>query len=202
MMLRRIAGLVLAGGTGRRWGGPKAWAPLPGGDTFMVRCVAALRDGGVDQVMVTLPPGADGPRPRQATVVPLPAPDLDMFASLRYGLERLLVDTRWDGVVVVPVDHPLVAPETIARLADCRSAAAAPRYRGKKGHPIWLRQDTAVGIADGSLPGPTLREVLAAVELEIVDVDDPGVTANCNTSNALNAALELLAGRGRGNGSS
>lgn len=168
----------------------------------MARCVATLRDGGVDQVMVTLPPGAAGPCPRQATLVPLPSADLDMFASLRYGLERLLVEPRWDAVVVHPVDHPLVAADTVARLVAVAGAAAAPRYRGKKGHPIMLRQDVAVGIADGSLPGPTLREVLAAVGLEIVDVDDPGVTANCNTANALNAAIELVTAhdrtRGRG----
>jgi len=197
--MRGFAGLVLAGGVGRRWGGPKAWARLPGGDTFMARCVATLRDGGADDVVVTLPPGTDGPMPRHATVVTLPGPDLDMFASLRHGLERLLVVNRWRGVVVHPVDHPLVAAETIGLLAGSGAPAAVPRHHGKKGHPVWLSEPTAVAIADGTLPGPTLREVLAAVDLHILDVDDPGVTANCNTAHALHTALTLRGGS-RGNG--
>ncbi len=189
--MRGFAGLVLAGGVGRRWGGPKAWARLPGGDTFMARCVATLRDGGADEVVVTLPSGTDGPMPRHAAVVTLPEDGLDMFASLRHGLERLLVNPRWRGVVVHPVDHPLVAADTIGLLAASGAPAAVPRHRGKKGHPVWLAEPTVVAIADGTLPGPTLREVLAAVDLRILDVDDPGVTANCNTAHALGSALTL-----------
>jgi hypothetical protein len=52
-----------------------------------------------------------------------------------------------------------------------------------------LVRAVAQQIVAGALPGPTLREVLHAVDTVDVAVDDPGVIANCNTPEALAAAL-------------
>ena len=56
-----IAGLILAGGVGSRFGGPKAWAVLPDGRTFLDACVASLLGAGADPVVATLPPGSKDP---------------------------------------------------------------------------------------------------------------------------------------------
>jgi len=187
-----LAGLILAGGEGSRFGGPKAWALLPDGRTFLEACTASLRSGGAAPVVATLPPGSDDPQIEGLEVVPLPEPDLDMFASLQIGVQQLAGKAEWSQVALLPVDHPLVQPETIAALARSESSAAIPRHRGKHGHPVIIGRATAEMIASGELPGPTLREVLREISAVDVEVNDPGAVANCNTPGALARALAVL----------
>jgi hypothetical protein len=47
-------------------------------------------------------------------------------------------------------------------------------------------------IAEGLLDGPTLRDVLRAVDAVDIEVDDRGVVANCNTPEALQEAIRWL----------
>ncbi len=188
-MATRAAGVILAGGAGTRFGGPKAFARLPDGRTFLAACADALVAGGAAPVVATLPPGAETPAPDGVIAVPLPDAGLPMFESLACGLARLLPDSSWERVVVLPVDHPLVRPATVRALAVAVGEAAIPAYRGKHGHPVALARAVAERVASGELGGPTLREVLRAVATVEVAVDDPGVTANCNTPEALAAAL-------------
>ena len=189
-MATSVAGLILAGGAGTRFGGPKAFALLPDGRSFLVACADTLAAAGLSPVLATVP-AATVPAGDQAFgAVPLPAPGLPMFESLRFGLGRLLGDAHWERVVVLPVDHPLVRSGTVRALAATGAAAAIPAYRGKRGHPIMLARAVAEGIVAGTLPGPTLREVLHAVGTVDIAVDDPGVIANCNTPEALASALE------------
>ncbi len=186
-----IAGLILAGGEGSRFGGPKAWALLPDGRTFLEACTASLRSGGASPVVATLPPGADDPQIDGLEVVPLPQPGLDMFASLRIGLQRLEGEDGWTRVALLPVDHPLLRPETIAVLARSEAPAAIPRHHGKHGHPVIIDRRTAEAIVSGEWRGPTLREVLREIGAVDVEVDDPGAVANCNTPGALERALAI-----------
>jgi molybdenum cofactor cytidylyltransferase len=194
-MAPNVAGLILAGGAGERYGGPKAFARLPDGRSFLTACAELLAAGGAAPLLATLPPSAPSVESALLETVALPAAGLPMFASLRLGLAHLREDPAWGAVVVLPVDHPLVASSTVAALASSRADAALPSYQGKHGHPIVLSRRVAEGIVAESLAGPTLREVLHSVGTEVVEVDDPGVTANCNTPEALAAALHT---RGRG----
>ncbi len=190
-MAAGVAGLILAGGAGERYGGPKAFAHLPDGRPFLAACAELLSAGGATPLLATLPPGAPSLESPELATVALPAPGLAMFESLRVGLGRLLADPTWSAVVVLPVDHPLVAPQTVAALAASEADAAVPSYRGKHGHPVMLSRRVAEEIVAGRFPGPTLREVLRTVGASIVEVSDPGVTANCNTPEALAAALQM-----------
>lgn len=187
-----LAGLVLAGGQGRRFGGPKAWAELPDGRTFIEACVEALRDAGAAPVAATLPPDSVDPKLGDLIALPLPEPGLDMFASIRFGLQRLIGFEGWTRVAVLPVDHPLVAPAAIAVVAAADAAAAVPSYRRKHGHPVVLDRSTAEAVADGRRPGPTLRDVLRGCGAVDVAVDDPGTTANCNTPEDLARSLARI----------
>ncbi len=188
-MAAGVAGLILAGGAGTRYGGPKAFARLPDGRTFLAACATLLREGGAGPLLATLPPGTPVLRSDLLETVTLDRPGLPMFDSLRVGLGRLLEDRGWEAVVVVPVDHPLVAPTTVRTLAAARAEAAIASFRGKHGHPVLLARSVAEAIVAGRHAGPTLREVLRDAGAVDVDVDDPGVTANCNTPEALAAAL-------------
>ena len=184
-----FAGLILAGGEGTRWGGPKAWALLPDGGSFLDACGMTLREAGASPVVATLPPATEDPRIDGLEVIALPEPGMDMFGSLRVGLDRLVKSRSWRVVAVLPVDHPLVRPETVTELAAAAGPAAIPSFNGKHGHPVCLDREVASAIVRGELAGPTLREVLHAVGTASVPVDDPGVIANCNTPETLAAAL-------------
>lgn len=185
----RLAGLILAGGEGSRYGGPKAWAMLPDGRTFLEACAATLFGGGAAPVVATLPPESADPGIERLAVIPLPEPGLDMFASLRIGLRFLLGNARWSRVALLPVDHPLIRPESVVALAAGCAPANIPVCRGRRGHPVVVHRAVAEAVSRGELRGPTLREVLNAVGLAVVEVDDPGTVANCNTPNALARAL-------------
>lgn len=187
------AGLILAGGRGERFGGPKAFARLPDGTTFLAACVRALMQAEIDPVLATLPYGSNDPELNGLASLVLPEPDLDMFASLRQGLGWLLRQGSWQVVVVLPVDHPLVRPATIEALCaavDGMVRAVRPAFAGKHGHPIALARDVATAVVEGEMPGPTLREVLRAAGAEDVPVVDPGVCQNLNSREQLDRAVQ------------
>jgi CTP:molybdopterin cytidylyltransferase MocA len=187
-----LAGLILAGGEGTRWGGPKAWAELPDGRTFLESCFEILRTAGARPVVATLPPGADDPGLDGLVTVALQKSGLDMFASLVTGLGRLMEHPDWRIVAILPVDHPLVSPSTVTALANTTARAAIPSFNGKHGHPVCLARSVVETIVEGKLTGPTLRDILRLVEAVEVAVDDPGVITNCNTPEALATALKNL----------
>jgi molybdenum cofactor cytidylyltransferase len=187
-----FSGLILAGGLGRRWGGPKAEARLPDGRTFLQACAEVFLAAGASPVVATVPFGRVAAEMFGVGALPLPEPDLDMFSSLRWGTRGLLEDPGWKALVVLPVDHPLIRPETIAELVEAGPLAAVPTLAGRHGHPVCLWREVAEGILSGVLAGPTLREVLRAAGSIDVPVEDPGVRANCNTPEALKQALRGL----------
>jgi molybdopterin-guanine dinucleotide biosynthesis protein A len=78
-----FAGLILAGGEGKRWGGPKAFATLDDGLTFLEACAATLVGAGASPVVATLPPGTEDPQIDGLDVLALPKPGMDMFGSLQ-----------------------------------------------------------------------------------------------------------------------
>ncbi len=185
----KFAGLILAGGEGRRFGGPKAFARLPDQRTFLEACRDALDGAGARPVTATLPPGQTGDGVAGLRVLPLPATGLDMLASLRWGLRHLISERSWSVVVVLPVDHPLVSAGTVGELVAAVGPAVIPSYCGKHGHPIVLAREPAESIAREQLVGATLRDILRSLNAVTLPVDDPGVTANCNTPDSLARAL-------------
>jgi CTP:molybdopterin cytidylyltransferase MocA len=187
-----FAGLILAGGEGRRWGCPKAWARLPDGRTFLEACFGILREAGARPIVATLPPGAGDPGLEDLSTVVLPVPGLDMFASLKAALDRVVEFPDWTKSTLLPVDHPLITTDAVAALISVTAPAAIPSYRGKHGHPVCVARSVVEKIVGGELTGPTLRDVLRTVEAVDVPVDDIGVISNCNTPDALRAALRSV----------
>jgi len=187
-----FAGLILAGGAGRRFGGPKAFARLPDGRTFVEACGRTLDRAGARPVAATLPPSVTAEEIPGVRPLLLPGPGLDMLGSLRWGLRHLISDREWRAVVVLPVDHPLVSVQTVVRLARVDAPVVIPIYRGKHGHPFCCTRWVAEGIGREEIPGATVREVIGGQGVVVVAVDDPGVIANCNTPAALRAAIDSV----------
>lgn len=137
----RIVGLVLAGGAGRRVGGPKALLRL-GPLSFAAHAAALLERPGVERVVLVLGHEAArveleaGLAERFGRVVN-PDPGQGMLSSLLCGLDA--AERLGAGAVLVhPVDHPLVAPQTVDRVVAALQAGArvaVPSWDGRRGHP-------------------------------------------------------------------
>jgi CTP:molybdopterin cytidylyltransferase MocA len=147
----RVAGLVLAAGSGTRAGGPKALRRDAAGMPWLHLAVAALRGGGCDSVRVVL--GADAPRalplvPDGATPVVARHWAAGLSASLRAGLAA--VPREADAVVVTLVDLPGLPAAAVERLLAAPLDTTTLRratYRGRPGHPVVLGRDHWVAAA-------------------------------------------------------
>jgi CTP:molybdopterin cytidylyltransferase MocA len=129
------AGVLLAAGAGTRYGMPKV---LAAEGKWLRSALAALRDGGCDDVVVVL----------GAAVVDVPAPARrivaddwadGLAASLRAGIASI-APSRAEFAVLHTVDTPDIGADVVRRvLATARSASqgiARAVYRGRPGHPV------------------------------------------------------------------
>lgn len=141
-------GIVLAAGAGSRYGQPKVFARDAGGTPWLATVVAALRDGGCDEVLVVI--GAEAARAERlaATVDgarPVVVADWDtgLSASVRAGLAAVAM-TDADLAVIAPVDIPGMPPPVVARILQ---AAVGPgslvraTYDGRPGHPVAIGRE-------------------------------------------------------------
>src|SRR5579859_1582980 len=177
----RSVAVVPAAGSAERFGGKKLLAPIEG-EPLLDRTIAALLNGGVDQIVVVVGPEADDLKrdvnsfsdPRVWPVVN-PDPSRGMFSSLQSGM----AEAEGDALVVLPADMPFVQGGTVAILLDVfrsRPAIVSPRYQGKRGHPVILPPALRdeIRAANATI---TLHEILTRhPDLRVdVDVTDRGV---------------------------
>lgn len=182
-----ICGIVLAGGQSRRMGRPKALLRA-GADTFLERAVRLLRQGGCDDVVVVL--NAEDPiRETIATraggrVIRGEGRDSEQIDSLRAGLKALPRDT--EAAVALPVDHPRVEPRTVSRLIEAFRSRRAPvilvSHGGEHGHPVLFSSQVFGELLAGKLPEGA-RSVIHRHDgdVEVLEVDDPGVLIDVDT---------------------
>ena len=127
-----------------------------------------------------------------------PCPARGMSSSVHVGLTALAGDGPIDGVLVFPVDLPLVRASTLALVAGAlggrADAWARPVFRGESGHPVVLGSGLLPHIIAAG-PAITLRDALRSSGGRPVDVecDDPGVTESIDLPDQLRAAERALA---------
>lgn len=181
--MSEVAGLVLAAGAGRRFGGPKAVAELDS-ERLVDRAVRTLRDGGADPAYVVS--GAVPLDVADAVVVINADWEEGIGSSLRAGFAAL--PSSVVAVVVVLVDQPGLSADAVARLvgsADGAGTVASATYDGVLGHPVALGRDHWAEVARLAVGDRGARPFLAAhpelvtpVECADVasadDVDRPG----------------------------
>lgn len=216
-------GVLLAAGAARRMGGAKSLRRSRG-QTWFARGVRHLW-AACDAVVVVL--GCDARRVRGAaeqefvTLVRRGALHDDLQIAHRHGapgLEvRFVVNRAWrrgmlssaraglaaalrlkpQAVLVMPVDHPSVRPETVRALAGAMAAALGsyrsgpgrlgfayalvPRHRRRRGHPLAL----SPALARAVVRDPGAADLSDAVRrnarlVGYLDVRDAGVTRNRN----------------------
>jgi molybdenum cofactor guanylyltransferase len=155
-------GILLVGGASRRFGSPKALAVL-GGETLAERTWRALSEA-CDECLAfgKVTDGLTLPFELRDDGSELRAPIVGVVAGLR--------SARHEVVVFLPVDSPLVAPETLRLLAvSCRDAAVPqtgplPGAYRRTALPVLERR-----LGDGEL---ALRDALEELEVAVVDVPD------------------------------
>lgn len=163
------AGLVLAAGEGRRFGGPKACYVLDG-ERLVDRAVRVLRAASCAPVVVVL----------GAWVGEVPGADVlvnadwanGMGSSLRRGLEHLGTVEDVDRVVVTLVDLPGLTAEAVRRVTGSGAALASATYDGVRGHPVLIGREHWAGVVASATGDQGARAYLAAHDVTLVEVGD------------------------------
>lgn len=187
-----VPALILAAGESSRMG--RAKALLRSGDShasFLEELTTALRLGGVGDVLVIGRPDdvllqEEGARLiPPIRFVPNPHADTGQLSSVIAGLN--VADrpgTR--GILLAPVDMPLVTGETVAALLGAFRATLAPIVRpvcqGRHGHPVIFGRTVFDQLRHAD-PSEGARAVVHANRAAIVDIEvsDPGVLVDIDT---------------------
>ncbi|MBN1369926.1 MAG: nucleotidyltransferase family protein [Dehalococcoidaceae bacterium] len=180
--------ILLAAGMARRMGTLKQLLPL--GDSTLLGItldnILAVKTG---QVIVVVGAGAEETRliagkPGVETVFN-PRYRQGMSTSLRKGLEAS--GSRYSLIMVALADQPLISTRTYARLISRAAASpkgiALPVYKGQRGNPILFKRRYVSRLQGlkGDAGGRELLKLCPEDILEI-EVEDPGVVTNINTS--------------------
>lgn len=179
-----IAGLVLAGGEGSRFGGGKLVAEL-GGRPLVEHPIAALRAAGLERIVLVA--GADADRicsevdSETAEIVIAESWAKGQSATLATGVAEL---ADAEAIVVVLGDQPFISPEAIKRLIGARgpgSLALRATYAGLAAHPTLFERELFPRLLElsGDLGARELLSEVGAIEVPCdglgspLDVDTP-----------------------------
>jgi nicotine blue oxidoreductase len=176
MPAMRIVAIVLAAGEGRRMGGPKALLPL-GDTTFLAHVCRLFAGAGARDVVAVL--GAEADRVRAMAGIPE-----GVFVVVNDRWRDGMLTSVWRGldeaealgaeaVLLHPVDHPLVDPETVARVCTALERGApiaVPAAGGRRGHPGGFARALFAELRAASLDSGA-RAVLDADATRVVHVE-------------------------------
>jgi molybdenum cofactor cytidylyltransferase len=181
----KIVGILLAAGSGSRFGGGKLLHCLADGTPIGVASLRNLH-AVLPEVHAVTRNGDDALRMRfeaeGIAVCTCPDAQLGMARSFICGIGA---SRDADGWVIALGDMPFVLPQTIKTLAACieqTGLIAIPAYRGKRGHPVgfgrrYLDELLKLEGDEGA------RSVIARHpgELQVLECDDRGVLRDIDT---------------------
>ncbi|MBI1397470.1 MAG: NTP transferase domain-containing protein [Betaproteobacteria bacterium] len=182
----RASGILLAAGSGTRFGGGKLVQPFPPDGTPLALVAYRNLRRVLDQVTVVTRPSDESVRAvfsdTDARVIVCEDAERGMGSSLACGIRATPSTCGW---LIALGDMPLVRESTLRAVAEAleRGASIAiPACEGRRGHPVGFA--ATYGKALEALSGDEgARSVLRAHPgscLEI-PVDDPGILADVDT---------------------
>jgi len=188
-----IRAILLAAGSGSRFGGDKLLARLPDGVPVGVAAWRNLKTAVEQSVAVVR--SADTElrellRSEGARVIECADAQAGMSRSLIAGLEAT---SDSDGWIIALGDMPYINPETIRTIANAiedGALIAMPTHRGQRGHPVGLSRRLLAELLDvkGDEGARTVVRRHAG-ECELVACeDDPGVLRDIDTRDDLAGA--------------
>jgi molybdenum cofactor cytidylyltransferase len=184
-----IAAVILSAGESSRMGRPKALLPIDG-QTFIEKIVKALREAGLQNIIVILGHDAEAMRQKithlPVTILVNPEYRKGQLSSLRVAIRHLLANDRCSGLLVHLVDHPYIDAALvnllIEGLEDSGKLIAVPRFHGKRGHPVIF----ARSLFNELLNAPEDQGAKAVVnahrdETLEIETEDKGITLDIDT---------------------
>jgi len=192
----RAAAIILAAGYSSRMGEFKPLLPL-GNSRVIERAVRCFLRAGIDDIIVVvghrsgeLIPVVTG---LGARIVVNPDYPRGMYSSVRSGVREMSRDS--EAFFLLPGDHPLVRPETLARLLEVYRETdkriVYPCFEGRRGHPPLITAAIRQQIVDCE-PTGGLRMLLEDYQSEALDlrVEDGGVLVDMDTPGDYDWALK------------
>lgn len=194
-----FSALILCAGRSSRLGVFKPLLPL-GEETLIERAIRLFREAGLADVTAVLGHRAESVLPllEQHGVRPVLNDRYDegMFSSFQTGVRSL--DRGRRAFFVLPVDIPLVRPETLQALMDAfrdgETDVCRPCFRGRYGHPPLIASALIPAIEEFDGMGG-LRALLTRWGGRTVDVavEDPGILLDVDTRDDYEVAQKALA---------
>lgn len=182
--------IVLAAGRGQRFASEQhKLAQTLGGSTVLASTLNHVIASGLPMIVVTTDALEPQAREWVATrdIVTLPTADdgggLGMGRSIAAGVQARAQSAGW---LVLPADMPLVRPDTLLMVASALSKhpIAYAQHRGQRGHPVGFSSElfSELSVLTGD---EGARRVMARYPSTAVDVDDPGVLMDIDTTDDL-----------------
>src|SRR5271154_1070083 len=170
-----LAAVILAAGESRRMNTPKALLPYRG-STFAAHLVQATRHPrvGITRVVIGANASAISHKLQVDPGFVIENPDWHrgQLSSIQAAI-RSLPPNETEGLILCPVDHPLISSGLVAKLIDVfdstKCSIVLPAYQGKRGHPVIFRANLYKELLDASLEVGA-REVVWAHEAQIAEI--------------------------------
>jgi CTP:molybdopterin cytidylyltransferase MocA len=189
-----VPAIILAAGRSSRMGRPKALLTLPSdGATFVGRLVRVLLAAGAADVLVVARPGDDGLETEvrrlaadgcAVRLVENAQADRGQLSSVVAGVNAA-DHPGVRGVIVTPVDSPLVRTATVREMLTVFETRQPPvvraSYRGRHGHPVIFSRRVFDNLRRAD-PAIGAKGVVHAHAGELIDIefDDPGVVLDAD----------------------
>lgn len=190
-----LAAVILAGGESRRMGTPKALVPFRG-ISFVQHLVNATRHARIGPRRIVLGAGAEQIRDQLGVdpemIVLNDNWEEGQLASIQAGIRSLPEGT--EGLVLCPVDHPLVSANLISNLIhqfdSSGNLIVIPAFRGQRGHPVIFRASLYSELL-AAPPDVGARQVVWAHphDIDEVPTEEEGVVLNLNDPETLKKAM-------------
>lgn len=188
-----LAAIILAAGDSTRMGTPKAILADPDGRPFVARLVRAFAAASIGDVVVVTGSqhaaivaavAADQPSITPIFVRNL-QPSLGQLSSLWVGLDAAATPDL-EGVLVTPVDIPMVRSSTIRQVIEAWERTRAPIVRPavgqRHGHPVLFDRAVFDALRQAPLTGGARVVVHAHADRVVnVQVDDEGCCVDIDT---------------------
>jgi len=192
-----LAAAILAAGESRRMGTPKALIPYRG-RTFVEHLLEVTRHPRVSVTRIVLGAGASEMREKlsgqEAAIVVNPNWYSGQLSSIHAAI-RSLPEGTTEGLILCPVDHPVVSAKLVSELIDTfdasRKLIILPTFKGQRGHPV-IFHATLYEELLSARPEIGARQVVWAHADDVAEVPtgEEGVTLNLNDPATLKKALE------------
>jgi molybdenum cofactor cytidylyltransferase len=192
-----LAAVILSAGASSRMGRPKALLPYREG-TFLEHLIEVTRHPRIGVTRVVLGAGAELIRTLAkldpSSVVLNSEWEKGQLSSIWAGI-RSLEGMETDGIVLCPVDHPLVSARMVSELVDRfykeHKLIVVPTYDGRRGHPAIfssaLYAELLAAPADKGARSVVWAHASDALE---VPTEEEGVVLNINDPQMLHHVNE------------